>query len=80
MIEEKQMSEWIVEITEITDEIIHAKRMTELVRCKECRYWNERERIGNTRYGSCSDDDGLLWHNCFLREDFFCADGDRRSE
>ena len=54
--------------------------MVEVVLCKDCRHWNERERLGNSRYGSCSDDDGLLWHDCLLRQDFFCADGERRSE
>ena len=71
------MSEWIVEITKITDEIIHAIRVTELVRCKDCVHgcaYNEKWYLPKR---------DAWW--CTLEEkevdiDFFCKSGERRSE
>ena len=65
------MSEWIVEITEITDEIIHAKRMTELVRCKECR-WG-KEVCGNIE---CFVDTNVPSE--YHGYEWFCPNGERR--
>lgn len=64
------MSEWIVEIG---DGNPHIKRMKELVRCKDCRYWEELTPADdNGHYGKCGDAD------CYSPEWWFCADGERR--
>ena len=44
----------------------------ELVRCKECRYWQPHEK---GIYGDC-----MYKANGYRRADFFCADAERRSE
>lgn len=56
------MSEWIVEIT---DELPHLKLMTELVRCKDCKWYSDDYCC---QFG---DDYG---------DDWYCADGERREE
>lgn len=45
--------------------------MADLVRCKDCRYWDER-------MGDCHNVDGACFSNGVCRPDFFCSDGERR--
>lgn len=77
------MSEYIVRETgypgTIKQEIVQ-----ELVRCKDCRWWDERE---GSNYGYChAAKHGYYsrnWEISIYRtyeEDFFCGDGERREE
>ena len=53
-------------------DFIPAVDVAPVVRCKDCKYsW---EDIGGLTcsYGCCVD--------CIVREDFFCADGERKEE
>ena len=49
----------------------------EIVRCGECKHWDEKPLIKNekgmTRFGVCR-----LWHDGYLKADFYCADGKRK--
>ena len=51
----------------------------ELVRCGECKYWDEKPLIKNgksmTRFGVCR-----ICHDGYLKADFYCADGERRTD
>lgn len=62
------MKEWILILPD--DEAVGIMRP--LVRCKDCKYSDER--IGGLfcTYGVCVD--------CVVEEYFFCREGDRRSE
>ena len=62
------MAEWIFEIK---DGLPHLQRMTELVRCKDCR-WREQEQPGMVY---CPNVMGN-----WVEDDWFCADGERRDD
>ena len=51
----------------------------ELVRCGECKHWEEKPLIKNekgmTRFGVCR-----LWHDGYLKADFYCAGGERKEK
>ena len=53
--------------------MIGIKANGELVRCKYCEHWKRDENQGDDYF--CAFD-----CNKSYREDFFCADGERRSE
>ena len=48
----------------------------EVVRCKECKHWKQTDEIP-VHYGECLDS---IFGYVAPREDFFCANGERRSE
>jgi len=64
------MAEWIVELGDGFPEI---KKMTELVRCKDCKHFF-RDDNGNVVVYRCE----LNHEN--MRDEFFCADGERRED
>ena len=41
-----------------------------VVRCKECRYWDE----GHTE--ECENSDSVCFHNGWCSPDFYCGDGE----
>lgn len=57
------MSEWIVEIV---DGIPHTRTMTEVVRCKDCRF-------------SSNDAEYCDYHRTQTTENRFCSDGRKRT-
>ena len=79
------MAEWIVEIT---DGVPHTRKMTPLVRCKDCK-WLSMTTLGM---------DYACWHGAYTifgetgehadhhvcrrieSPDWFCADGERRED
>lgn len=44
----------------------------ELIRCKDCKHWDE----GHTE--ECGNLDSICFHNGWCKPDWFCADGERR--
>lgn len=50
----------------------------DLVRCRECKYWSEVDTSDGLRYGQCDYPHSAIRGNCFIRESWFCADGERR--
>ena len=70
------MAEWIVEIT---DGVPHTRKMTPLVRCKDCKhfmpYTGEEALI--VPY---EDTDGWCHQGYPRAMDFFCAGAERRTE
>lgn len=49
----------------------------EIVRCRECKYWSEVDTSDGLRYGQCDRPGSAIRGNCFIRESWFCADGER---
>lgn len=65
--------EYIVELREEeADELMDEHWVGELVRCKECIYWDK----GCTE--ECDNSDSICFHNGSCKADWFCADGERR--
>lgn len=48
----------------------------EIVRCRECKRWNTVLDRNKAEYGICQNRS----HLDTTKKDFFCADGERRSE
>ena len=48
-----------------------------VVRCGECKYWSEVDTSDGLRYGQCDRPGSAIRGNCFIRESWFCADGER---
>lgn len=48
-----------------------------VVRCKKCKYWSEVDTSDGLRYGQCDRPGSAIRGNCFIRESWFCADGER---
>ncbi len=65
------MAEWIVEIV---DGLPHMKSMKPLVRCEDCVHYHKADR-GHPDTDWCKR---LICGT--VKPDFFCADGERRSE
>ena len=56
----------------------HAEKVQDLVRCRECKYWSEVDTSDSLRYGQCDRPGSAIRGNCFIRESWFCADGERK--
>ena len=48
--------------------------MVEVVRCKDCIHWDK----GHTE--ECGNLDSVCFHNGWCKPDWFCADGERRTD
>ena len=81
------LKEQEAEIDEISDEYLdlgkEMAKQPEIVRCKDCRWWDKRE---GSHYGYCqacqhgySSGHWEIGIYRSYRGDFFCADGERRS-
>lgn len=55
-------------------EIRQGISVKELVRCKDCKYWNE------CGFGMRDDQCHCSYIDCWVNADFFCAKGERRTE
>ena len=51
-----------------------AENVTEIVRCKDCKWWHESKT--HKGYGDCGQANGITLKSF----DWFCADGERRDE
>ena len=60
------MNEYIAEFTQSDDGVI-VKPMQELVRCKDCRYFGNKVRVGDTFV--CNK------HGIYVPKDGFCSEG-----
>lgn len=48
-----------------------------VVRCGECKYWSEVDTSDGLRYGQCDYPHSAIRKNCFVRETWYCADGEQ---
>lgn len=48
-------------------------RDSEIVRCKDCNYWNKDIE-------ACDNSDSVCFHNGWCKPDWFCADGERKED
>lgn len=60
------MNEYIAEFTQSDDGVI-VKPIQELVRCRDCRYFGSKVRIGNTFV--CNK------HGIYVPENGYCSEG-----
>lgn len=67
------LSEAIRVLNAQKDKVHYAK----IVRCGECKYWSEVDTSDGLRYGQCDYPHSAIRGNCFIRESWFCADGER---
>ena len=67
------MSEYIVEVEGQMPDAIYERELTEIVRCRDCRYYEE---TGNCNWFECSS----CWLLAEVTSDGFCAWGERREE
>ena len=73
----KPDTEWVFAVgNETFDGSLHARPKFELVRCKHCKHWDQTDNLPE-HYGECLDS---VFEYCVPREDFFCKNGERRSE
>ena len=47
----------------------------QIVRCKDCKYWHQSLISGQEKFGDCGQANGITLKS----SDWFCADGERRS-
>lgn len=68
------MAEYIVKPYNDDDEetIIREWHPEELIRCKDCRYWDK----GHTE--ECENSDSVCFHNGWCLPEFFCGDGEEK--
>ena len=57
---------------------IEALQQPEIIRCKNCKYWNRLTIVTSKdeRKGLCEHHDHIM----ATREDFFCADGEEKDD
>ena len=57
----------------IVDEKPHVETYSEqeLIRCKDCFHWDDHLE-------ECGNSDSVCFHNGWCKQDWFCADGERR--
>ena len=69
-------AEWIVSIADEGEigVIESANWMQELVRCNDCIHWDR----GHAE--ECNNSDSVCFHNGWCKPDWFCADGERKSD
>ena len=53
--------------------------VVEVVRCKDCKYWNEREMECNNDYVATDNEGGASFSLNFYLDDF-CSYGERRTD
>lgn len=46
--------------------------------CGECKYWSKTDEVDGVRYGECKHPKGAIKQGVFLRDSFYCADGERK--
>ena len=52
----------------------------ELVRCKDCKWWELVDDYYAKGYGKCTCPTSVIKSLSFLNEDWYCADGERKEE
>ena len=67
------MSEYIVEVEGQMPDAIFERELTEIVRCRDCRYYEE---TGNCNWFECSS----CWLLAEVTPYGFCAWGERREQ
>ena len=70
------MTEYIVPISDEANSkyVRKSPRLPILVRCKDCKFWNEWDMCPNR--GDCSHNTYYADHNA----NWFCADGERKDD
>lgn len=67
-------NEYIFKVRESVEGVRSFKRMEEIVRCKKCKWWDEK-----TCSSTLTPDNRLcLANRCYWRADDFCSKGERR--
>lgn len=59
---------------------IIASEPEELIRCKDCKWWELVDDYYAKGYGECTCPSSVIKRSSFLNEDWYCADGERKEE
>ena len=57
-----------------------AKPIGELIRCKDCKWWDKVDNIDGVNYGTCERKCTAIRKDAFLNENWFCVDGEKVTE
>ena len=52
----------------------------ELVRCRDCKWWELVDDYYSKGYGECTCPRSAIKRSTFLNEDWYCADAERKEE
>ena len=68
-------------LVEFADDLLaELKEKVEVVRCKDCKYWELCDEEDGISYGQCMHPSCVISNTVFLNEDWYCADGERKKE
>lgn len=56
----------------------YESKKQEVVRCKECKWWDKVDNIDGVNYGTCERKCTAIRKDAFPNENWFCADGTRK--
>jgi len=70
----------VVEDGDVMYACCEAKPVAELVRCKDCKWWDKVDNIDGVNYGTCERKCTAIRQDIFPNENWFCADGERRTD
>ena len=66
------------DLDKINHVIIRGREFVEVVRCKDCKWWDKVDNIDGVNYGTCERKCTAIRKDAFPNENWFCADGERR--
>ncbi len=50
----------------------------QVVRCKDCKYYDVFDNVDGVDFGGCARPCSALRADCWVSENWFCADGERK--
>lgn len=53
------------------------EKATEVVRCKDCKWWDKVDNIDGVNYGTCERKCTAIRKDAFPNENWYCADGEK---
>lgn len=60
--------------------ILVPKDYVQIVRCKNCKWWELIDDYYAKGYGECTCPISVIKRSTFLNENWYCADGERKEE
>lgn len=66
----------------VNDAILTAPTVdaVEVVRCKDCKHWELCDEEDGISYGQCMHPLCVISNTVFLNENWYCADGERKTD
>lgn len=60
--------------------ILVPKDYVQIVRCKDCKWWEVCDEEDGISYGQCMNPLCVISNTVFLNENWYCADGERKTD